>query len=491
MGEKNGNVDFLSFLEPAFQNSPDKEAFVTIDGQRVTYDRFRQIIVSFAAHAHQHGLAAGDCVVIDVQNDVATLCLLISLSSLGVTTSLNRNIRQVSDAGCNIDAVVTTQARFDPTPRKIGFTQDWFTASADEIAATPRVGFRSDSGYCVISSSAGTTGTPKILGFTFEIMVNRVLSYDGYLSNDAPKRLTTFSPGVNIGFLSYLSTLYNGGTIYRPKDSPEATLELIDKERVDELFTTPNLLADLVSARKALGNPKKTLSRVTVAGGRISLALLTETQSTLSNQVYIGYGSAEAGGTATCVFDEDRHIEGLVGHPYNDAVVACVGDDGRELPPQEIGVVRISAPGRIAVSSYLGDDPSGGGIFRDGWFFPGDLGFLTEEGALVITGRTEGVINLGGNKISSEKLEDVCARYDHVSKSCVFGVESADGFDDIGIAVICSPGFDLDDFERFLRDRTGLKERIHIEVLDAFPVNASDKVDRIKVKVLFDQKQRV
>jgi acyl-coenzyme A synthetase/AMP-(fatty) acid ligase len=43
---------------------------------------------------------------------------------------------------------------------------------------------------------------------------------------------------------------------------------------------------------------------------------------------------------------------------------------------------------------------------RDGWFYPGDIGVLNEDGLLKITSRTDDVVNLGGIKVSPLGAEE-------------------------------------------------------------------------------------
>ena len=64
--------------------------------------------------------------------------------------------------------------------------------------------------------------------------------------------------------------------------------------------------------------------------------------------------------------------------------------------------MRIAGVG--VVGGYRDGEPTP--AFRDGWFYPGDLGSLAPDGLLRIAGRADEVINLGGEKISPETLEE-------------------------------------------------------------------------------------
>jgi fatty-acyl-CoA synthase len=83
------------------------------------------------------------------------------------------------------------------------------------------------------------------------------------------------------------------------------------------------------------------------------------------------------------------------------AEVAILDDMGEPLEFGTQGKVAIRSP--WAVSAYEGD--ISGGAFEGDWFFPGDLGVLTQEGDLRITGRTIETLNFGGEKFIASDLE--------------------------------------------------------------------------------------
>ena len=46
-------------------------------------------------------------------------------------------------------------------------------------------------------------------------------------------------------------------------------------------------------------------------------------------------------------------------------------------------------------------------MFRDGWFYPGDIGVLHPDGMLIILGRERALLNFGGDKVRAEIVEGV------------------------------------------------------------------------------------
>jgi fatty-acyl-CoA synthase len=64
-------------------------------------------------------------------------------------------------------------------------------------------------------------------------------------------------------------------------------------------------------------------------------------------------------------------------------------------------------------------------LWRNGWLHSGDIGFIDEEGYLIITDRIKDVIKSGGEWISSLNLEDVMSRHPAVLESAAVGIPDA------------------------------------------------------------------
>jgi oxalate---CoA ligase len=84
-------------------------------------------------------------------------------------------------------------------------------------------------------------------------------------------------------------------------------------------------------------------------------------------------------------------------------VVSRDGDLLQPCPPGTIGRVQIRDPG--VITEYAAGGPAGA-IDADGWLETGDLGHLDEDGYLFLAGRSDDVINRGGEKIYPREIEE-------------------------------------------------------------------------------------
>ncbi len=129
-------------------------------------------------------------------------------------------------------------------------------------------------------------------------------------------------------------------------------------------------------------------------------------------------------------------------------------------------------------------NPPGSDVFfRDGWFYPGDIGRVTEHGMMVVTGREKNIIDLGGNKISPERVEAALMSYPGVSFAAALGVPNALGIEEICVAVTGSAGLD----PQAMRDHCALRlpageAPIRVVQVADIPRLAIGRVDRRKLQ---------
>jgi acyl-CoA synthetase len=97
--------------------------------------------------------------------------------------------------------------------------------------------------------------------------------------------------------------------------------------------------------------------------------------------------------------------------------IRVVGDDGRGLPPGEVGEFVVRGPHRAL--GYLDGQQTRESFDADGWFRTGDLGTLSSDDVVTVTGRLKDIINRGGEEFSSREVEDLLSLHPAVFESAV------------------------------------------------------------------------
>ena len=122
---------------------------------------------------------------------------------------------------------------------------------------------------------------------------------------------------------------------------------------------------------------------------------------------------------------------------------------------------------------------------RDGWFYPGDVGSLAAEGILRISGRTSDVINRGGIKVSSTKIEEILRALPNIQDAAACGVSGVSGLEELWIAIVGKGGVDIEEIRRLLREHKDVRiAPDELFILEHIPRGELGKVQKYRLKEL-------
>ena len=138
-------------------------------------------------------------------------------------------------------------------------------------------------------------------------------------------------------------------------------------------------------------------------------------------------------------------------------------------------------------SGYFDDPEATRSTFRNGWFYSGDIGTVTEDGVLCVSGRTGEIINAGGVKVSPRAIEEVLRRHPDVIDAAAFPVRNAVGLVEPCAAVVARRRLAPDEMGRFCANALGTASPRTFLQVDNLPRNANGKV---AMQVLIDLAQQ-
>jgi long-chain acyl-CoA synthetase len=167
--------------------------------------------------------------------------------------------------------------------------------------------------------------------------------------------------------------------------------------------------------------------------------------------------------------------------------VEIVDDADEMLAPGQEGRIRIR--GDDVADGYYVDRPDNKDIFRDGWFYPGDVGLVREDGMLVVTGRAIEIINRGGHKIAPSLVEGVLSLHPAIADTVVVGVPDARGIEEIWATIVRRSEVSEADLLQFCRVRLEPgKLPNHFIFVDAIPRNERGKPASDRLRQLIKEK---
>jgi acyl-CoA synthetase (AMP-forming)/AMP-acid ligase II len=136
-------------------------------------------------------------------------------------------------------------------------------------------------------------------------------------------------------------------------------------------------------------------------------------------------------------------------------------------------------------TSYVGDPDATQTFFRDGYFYTGDVGHLTPDGLLVITGREKTALNIGGDTVSPELVEAIITSFPGIGEAGVFAANNDLGIAELCALVVTSIPVDPTALRRHCADRLPPScIPMRIVAVDALPRGGQGKLERHRLPEL-------
>lgn len=449
----------------------------------ISYGRLERAIYNIARRAREAGLTRGQRVALAIDDPLLHSAFILGLTYVGVITLSVRSAELPRHL--NIDAVIGTL----PRPLKYGrrfilVDSTWLEGDGAPVDLSPAErGGGADT--CRIALTSGTTGDAKACGFSHDLLARRIARYTWLYGNRFPECSRIFiDPGLvtALGHHFWLYGLVRGGTVFFRGADPVETFQALGLYKVQAMIAAPAALAEFVELYEQAPAFSSSLDVIWTGGSLMSRALSERVRARLCSNLICNYGSTETNTIASAPAHAVAHVPGAVGYLAPDVAVEVTDAAGNRLSPGDEGLLRIRA--EVASNSYLDDPEETGRVFRSGWFHSGDFARVMSDGLLVISGREKSVLNLGGDKVSPERIEEVLASAPGVVRAAAFTVANAMGIEELFAAVV-SPSFN----DRALRahcERHLAHEQVprRFVAVSDIPLNEMGKIDRRQLRTL-------
>jgi acyl-CoA synthetase (AMP-forming)/AMP-acid ligase II len=475
----------MNIVEPILfqaRYQPEAPALCAQGIDVISYARLVAQMSNIARRAMSFGLKRGNVVIVSIDEPMLHAAVILGLTQVGIIpVSL---VMKRPSAGLKIDAVISNAGYpFAPEAQHLIIDFSWIMGNSGPVETVPAGGDASDE-VCRIILTSATTGDPKAVALTHKLAMARNARFQYLLGN----RLPTYSRFyMNMGLAAargyYFLTqvLGRGGAIFFRGDSTENTLRSFEIFQMQAMLAAPNTLVQLLADCDRHPSIEVHFDTIVTGGSVLPLALIERIRPRLCSHLVTVYGATETTLAATAPAHRIAHIPGAVGYVTPGARIAIVDEADRPVPVGTEGIVRIAS--EFSVDRYIDDPIESAKVFRSGWFYPGDLGSLTADNLLIISGRMNDVLNIGGGKSTVEKVESFLSSFSAVGEVAVFVETNALGIDELWAAVVWRDRPDAENLREYCRQRMPPHFiPAHIVTLDALPVGATGKVDRLQLK---------
>lgn len=444
----------------------------------ISYGRLRAFANSVGRRCLGLGIKANDVVAILASDPVFHLAAILALKRIGAV-SLSTGQAALPDEFA-IHAAIT-----DMPEAVIGCERvlraDWSWMAGDS-AAIPRHetpgGYESAATRIVLTSA--TTGDPKGIGLTQEMLVRRMHACDAIFGDVVPTCARIFLDiglTTSWGYLWAMKILARGGAVFFRGTDPAETLQAFGLYNVQCMIGSPASAGEFVSYYENSPDFACPFETMLSSGGMLTVALSERVRQRMCTHLIATYAATEITPLASAPAHRIAGVKGAVGYiaPWIGAEIVDEAD--QPLPAGEQGRVRFR--GHTCVSGYVGTPRNAAGVFKDGWFYPGDLGTITPERLLVIAGREKAVINVGGNKVNPETIETVLQSYPGVSHAGAFCRANAAGIDEVWAVVAGGAEVDIQGLRAFCtQNLPALFVPVHIVRVADIPRNDMGRIMR-------------
>ena len=478
----------MNITEPLRQRAhlhPDKIAVIRLGGVGVGYGDLDRTVDAIAQRMLDLGLRPGTTVMIAFSPPYMFLVLALAAARIGVAGAAPTHPPAACAACLAPDGMAAIAS-----VRMIPVDPGWFRAPAPASAVPPVPLHQDDATICAYFDSSGTTGVPKIIGISHALMTRRIAAKERFAPLPGePRQIFAVGPGAAYGFRDTLRVLGQGGLVVFIATLDDI-LASIPRHEINYLVVAPALVQRLVAARAADAGPFPSLAIVEVGGSHLPRAVWQGARERLCPNILSTYGATETGSVAAALMEDLADHPGAVGRLYANVEMEAVDADDQPLPAGTEGILRVRS--ELCADRYFDDPVATAEAFRDGWFYPGDIGSVSADGRLDITGRTAQVINNGGDKISPHVIEEVLRAQPGIIDAAAFGVPDADGMIKIWAAVVTQPHADISAVMTASHAQLWGRAPKFIFSVAALPRNANGKVVREDlVKNALAQQQKV
>lgn len=275
-------------------------------------------------------------------------------------------------------------------------------------------------GVKMVLYTSGTTGRPKGVLHS-HVTLQRIVSQSAKTWGIAPGETTLMpSPVTHVsGFANGLELPLIAATRTVLMESWDAAtaLDLIEQHQVIGTVAATPFLIELAQAARAAGRRLPSLRFFACGGAAVPPQVIPDADAAFENaHAFRVFGSSEVP-LVTFGWPHDQHRAATTDGEVVDYAVRIVDHDDRDLPAGTEGEILARGPGMML--GYADAAQTVEAITQDGYFRTGDLGVLTTDGALTITGRKKDLIIRGGENISAREIEDVLHSHPLVREAAV------------------------------------------------------------------------
>jgi len=343
--------------------------------------------------------------------------------------------------------------------------------------------------------TSGTTGRPKGVLHSHNTLTRVLQQSAQHWGIDAGDAIIMPSPVTHVsGYANGLEMPFVVGTqtILMEAWNADDALALIGTHDVVGTVAATPFLTELADAATRVGERLPSLRFFACGGAAVPPDVIPAANKAFANcHAFRVFGSSEVPlVTLGYPAAADERLAATTDGAIIDYAVRIVDDEDQDVPVGGEG--EILARGPAMFLGYADEQQTRDAITADGYFRTGDIGCITAEGGILITGRKKDLIIRGGENISAKEIEDVLHTHPAVQEATVVAMPHDRLGEGVCAYVILSAEADAETLAKHVQASGLAKQKTpeRFEFVADFPRTASGKIRkdilRAEVKALVE-----
>lgn len=315
-----------------------------------------------------------------------------------------------------------------------------FATSTSDAELSQREATTHSSSVSDIVYTSGTTGRPKGAMLTHDNILRAAFSSALTRTFEDGRRIVFALPMYHVfGYVEcWVAALFVGGAIIpQAIFDPDEMLGLAQQLGATDIVCVPVMTQALIEQARKLNFQSETLLSVFNSGGANVPSVWADIREALgAKEIHTAYGMTETTASAMCTWTEDN-AEALLdtngrykfaGPAGDEAIGGLVAnyrvtdpETGQELPFDCDGELQVRGP-VVTQGYYCKPEETQAAFTADGWFRSGDIGRLSENGFIKLTGRLKESYRCGGEMVMPREIEDLLSSYPGIAQVYAVGI---------------------------------------------------------------------
>ncbi|MFL5802223.1 MAG: long-chain-fatty-acid--CoA ligase [Roseiflexaceae bacterium] len=335
----------------------------------------------------------------------------------------------------------------------------------------------------VLIYSGGTTGVAKGIMLSHASCVanaHQLRAWGQIRPTDRALAVLPLFHGYGMSVNMNAMLLAGSEIVLVPRFDARAVLKTIAKRRPTFFTGVPTMFVAFSNLPDIGRYDLSSLRGIFVGAAPLTAAIKAEFEGKTGGRMLEGYGLTEAVTAIMANPYQGQHKVGSIGIPFPDVDVKIVGlDDGRDLPPGELGQIVLRSP--TLMLGYFKQPDATAAALAGGWLQTGDIGYMDADGYCYITDRQKDLIIVGGFNVFPREIEEVLYEHPKVKEGVAIGVRDAYAGERIKVFAVLKDGeaATVEEVLAFLRERlTRYKVPSAVEFRDQLPKSMIGKILR-------------